>query len=56
MDWPLYNGSLVRRGQVLLDFDVLNGSFFIENSHPLLKNAGSFIPNERNASILCRHA
>jgi hypothetical protein len=25
MDWPLYNGSLVRRGQVLLDFDVLNG-------------------------------
>jgi hypothetical protein len=25
IDWPSYNGSLVRRGQVLLDFDVLNG-------------------------------
>jgi DDE family transposase len=25
MDWPLYNESLVRRGQVLLDFDVLDG-------------------------------
>ena len=23
--WPSYNGSLVRRGQVLLDFDVLDG-------------------------------
>ena len=25
MNWPLYNESLVRRGQVLLDFDVLDG-------------------------------
>ena len=25
IDWPLYNESLVRRGQVLLDFDVLDG-------------------------------
>ena len=25
IDWPSYNGSLVRRGQVLLDFDVLDG-------------------------------
>jgi hypothetical protein len=24
IDWPSYNKSLVRRGQVLLDFDVLN--------------------------------
>ena len=24
IDWPLYNESLVRRGQVLLDFDVLD--------------------------------
>ena len=24
-DWPSYNESLVRRGQVLLDFDVLDG-------------------------------
>jgi hypothetical protein len=24
MNWPLYNESLVRRGQVLLDFDVLD--------------------------------
>jgi hypothetical protein len=23
-DWPSYNHSLVRRGQVLLDFDVLD--------------------------------
>ena len=23
-DWPSYNESLVRRGQVLLDFDVLD--------------------------------
>ena len=25
VDWPSYNESLVRRGQVLLDFDVLDG-------------------------------
>ena len=25
IDWPSYNQSLVRRGQVLLDFDVLDG-------------------------------
>ena len=25
MDWPSYNKSLVRRGQVLLDFDVFDG-------------------------------
>lgn len=25
VDWPCYNESLVRRGQVLLDFDVLDG-------------------------------
>ena len=25
IDWPSYNGSLVRRDQVLLDFDVLDG-------------------------------
>ncbi|HET8689633.1 MAG TPA: IS5 family transposase, partial [Methanosarcina sp.] len=25
IDWPSYNESLVRRGQVLLDFDVLDG-------------------------------
>ena len=25
IDWPSYNGSPVRRGQVLLDFDVLDG-------------------------------
>ncbi len=25
VDWPSYNQSLVRRGQVLLDFDVLDG-------------------------------
>jgi hypothetical protein len=25
IDWPLCNESLVRRGQVLLDFDVLDG-------------------------------
>src|SRR5919204_4206047 len=25
IDWPSYNQSLVRRGQVLLDFDVLEG-------------------------------
>jgi len=25
IDWPYYNQSLVRRGQVLLDFDVLDG-------------------------------
>jgi hypothetical protein len=25
IDWPLYNESLVRRGQVLLDFDILDG-------------------------------
>ena len=25
IDWPWYNESLVRRGQVLLDFDVLDG-------------------------------
>lgn len=25
IDWPLYNESLVRRGQVLLDFDVFDG-------------------------------
>ncbi len=25
IDWPFYNESLVRRGQVLLDFDVLDG-------------------------------
>jgi len=25
IDRPSYNGSLVRRGQVLLDFDVLDG-------------------------------
>ena len=25
VDWPSYNESLVRRGQVLLDFDVLYG-------------------------------
>jgi hypothetical protein len=24
VDWPTYNESLVRRGQVLLDFDVLD--------------------------------
>jgi hypothetical protein len=24
IDWPSYNQSLVRRGQVLLDFDVLD--------------------------------
>ena len=24
IDWPSYNESLVRRGQVLLDFDVLD--------------------------------
>ncbi len=24
IDWPYYNQSLVRRGQVLLDFDVLD--------------------------------
>ena len=26
VDWSTYNESLVRRGQVLLDFDVLDGS------------------------------
>ena len=25
VDWPCYNESLVRRGQLLLDFDVLDG-------------------------------
>ena len=25
IDWPSYNESLVRRGQVLLDYDVLDG-------------------------------
>ena len=25
IDWPSYNESLVRRDQVLLDFDVLDG-------------------------------
>jgi hypothetical protein len=25
IDWPFYNESLVRTGQVLLDFDVLDG-------------------------------
>ena len=25
IDWPSYNQSLVRRGQVLLDFDVIDG-------------------------------
>jgi hypothetical protein len=25
IDWPSYNQSLVRRGQVLLDYDVLDG-------------------------------
>jgi hypothetical protein len=25
VDWPSYNESLVRRGQLLLDFDVLDG-------------------------------
>ena len=25
IDWPSYNHSLVRRGQVLLDFDVFDG-------------------------------
>ena len=25
VDWPSYNQSLVRRGQVLLDFDVIDG-------------------------------
>jgi hypothetical protein len=25
IDWPFYNQSLVRRGQVLLDYDVLDG-------------------------------
>ena len=25
IDWPSYNHLLVRRGQVLLDFDVLDG-------------------------------
>lgn len=25
IDWPSYNESLVRSGQVLLDFDVLDG-------------------------------
>jgi hypothetical protein len=25
VDWPSYNDSLVRRGQVLLDFDILDG-------------------------------
>ena len=25
IDWPSYNQSLVRRGQGLLDFDVLDG-------------------------------
>ncbi len=25
IDWPSYNHSLVRRGQVILDFDVLDG-------------------------------
>ena len=25
VNWPSYNQSLVRRGQVLLDFDVLDG-------------------------------
>ncbi len=25
VEWPSYNESLVRRGQVLLDFDVLYG-------------------------------
>lgn len=25
INWPSYNESLVRRGQVLLDFDILDG-------------------------------
>ena len=29
IDWPSYNQSLVRRGQVLLDYDVLDG--LVEN-------------------------
>ena len=29
IDWPSYNESLVRRGQVLLDFDYLMGGMIM---------------------------
>ena len=37
IDWPSYNESLVRRGQVLLDFDVLDGW-----DHELSKKISSY--------------